>query len=142
LQIFEILGVFIGGNWVVDGAGVLAVALGVTPKIVGFTVVAIGTSLPELTVSVVSLIQGRTSIAIGNILGSTTFNFLGILGIAGLITPIAVVGDLFYEFVAVIVAMLVLLLAIFIGKRYQIGHIEGIIFILLYGAYIVFILTM
>ena len=134
-----ILGVFIGGNWVVDGAEVLALSLGVTPKIVGFTVVAIGTSLPELTVSVVSLIQGRTSIAIGNILGSTTFNFLGILGIAGLLTPIAVVGDLFSEFIAVIVSMLILLVAIFIGKRYRIGRIEGIILILLYVTYIVYI---
>ncbi|MCH8050197.1 sodium:calcium antiporter [Patescibacteria group bacterium] len=134
-----ILGVFIGGNWVVDGAEVLALALGITPAIVGFTVVAIGTSLPELTVSVVSLIQGRTSIAIGNILGSTTFNFLGILGIAGLITPIAVVGDLFSEFIAVIVSMLILLVAIFIGKRYRVGRIEGITLILLYVAYIVYI---
>lgn len=136
-----ILGVFLGGNLVVDGAEVLALALGVTPAIVGFTVVAIGTSLPELTVSVVSLIQGRTSIAIGNILGSTTFNFLGILGIAGLITPVAVYGDLFYEFIAVIVSMLILLAAIFIGKRYRIGRIEGVVFILLYISYIVYILA-
>ena len=125
----------------VDGAEVFALALGVTPAIIGFTIVAIGTSLPELTVSVVSLIQGRPSIALGNILGSTTFNFLGILGIAGFITPIAVSNDLFYGFVAVIGSMLILFVAVLVGKPYKIGRIEGVIFILLYIAYITYILA-
>lgn len=85
--------VIIGANLLVDGASSLALKLKVTPLIIGLTVVAFGTSAPELTVSLISAFQGSTDIAVGNVVGSNIFNVLVILGIASLIQPIKVASS-------------------------------------------------
>ena len=135
-----LIGVFIGGRWVVDGAGTIATLLGVSPALVGFTAVAIGTSMPELVVSVVASMKRQTSIAIGNVIGSNIFDFLGILGITALLRPVAVMENIQFDIFATLGATLLLIIsALFIGKKFTLSRTEGVIFILLYISYFGFL---
>ena len=79
-----------GAELLVRGASRLALSFGISPLVVGLTVVAFGTSAPEMTVSVGAVLNGQTGLALGNAVGSNIFNVLGILGLAALITPLAV----------------------------------------------------
>lgn len=136
-----IIGVFVGGRWVVDGAETLAAIFSIQPAIVGLTIVAIGTSLPELTVSLVALIQKRKGVAIGNIIGSNIFDFLGILGITALIKPLPVLERVQFDTFATIGASFLVAFLIFIlGKRGVLSRSEGVILILSYVAYLTFII--
>src|SRR5690606_26599231 len=81
-----------GGEALVRGATAIARLAGVTPAVIGLTVVAMGTSLPELVVSVLAALDGQPDIAIGNVVGSNIFNLVGVLGITALITAIPVTG--------------------------------------------------
>ena len=127
-----ILGVFLGGNWVVDGAIIIAELGGVSPAVIGFTVVALGTSLPEFVVSVVALSKGTLGIAVGNIVGSSIFNFLGVLGITGLIKPIPVHESLTFDISFVILTSLAWFILMFIGKKYTLSRPEGLLFLAFY----------
>ena len=80
----------LGANWLVDGASSVASRFGVTPLIIGLTVVAFGTSLPELVVNIMAALKGSSGLAIGNVLGSNVANTLLIVGVAALIKPIRV----------------------------------------------------
>ncbi len=132
-----LVGVFIGGNWVVDGAVVIADVFGVSPAVIGFTVIALGTSLPELVVSTVALAKKSYGIAVGNIVGSSVFNFLGVLGVTGLIreTPI-VEGSLLFDVSFVIISALLWFTFMFTGKNYTLGRAEGLVFTTLYVFFI------
>lgn len=137
-----IIGVFIGGQWVVSGAETIAVLFSVPPAIIGLTIVGIGTSLPELSVSLVALVQRQNGIAVGNIIGSNVFGFLGILGITGLVKPLSVIEDIQIDiFVAVFASLVVATLIFVIGKRGILSRVEGLFLILSYIAYIFFILV-
>ena len=131
-----IIGVFVGGNWVVNGAVLIASLAGVSPAVIGFTVVALGTSLPELVVSIVALSKGTVGIAVGNIVGSSIFNFLGVLGITGLVRPIPVHDSLVFDVSFVVLTSLVWFTMMFVGKRYTLSRPEGALFLLLYGVFI------
>jgi cation:H+ antiporter len=85
-----LLALGVGAELLVRGASGIARRLGVTPLVIGLTVVAFGTSTPELVVSVAAAVQGRASLAIGNVVGSNIFNVLFILGICALLSPLAV----------------------------------------------------
>jgi len=80
----------IGGNLIVDGATALARAVGISERVVGLTVVAMGTSLPELASSLIAALRGRTDVAVGNVIGSSIFNLLAIFGVGSLLRPLAV----------------------------------------------------
>ena len=88
--IVGLLGLFYGGDWLVDGASRLARSFGISALIVGLTVVAFGTSAPELLVSISAALSGTSDIAIGNVVGSNIANIGLILGAAGMVFPIAV----------------------------------------------------
>ncbi len=136
-----IIGVFIGGQWVVNGAKTMAELFNVSPTLIGLTVVAIGTSLPELTVSVVALFKRTTAIAVGNVIGSSILNFLGIIGITALIHPIPVFDTIRFDIFIVLAAAILLLLVMYIGrKRYMLSRPEGLLFLISYGAYLIFII--
>lgn len=139
MAILGIVGVFFGGQWVVDGAGIIALLLGAEPAFVGLTVVAIGTSLPELTVSLVALSKGSTSIAVGNILGSSIFSFLGVLGITALINPIVVLPGIQFDIFTVLTAAVLFFTLMLIGRRYTLTRLEGVLFLVLYFLYIIFL---
>ena len=135
-----LVGVFIGGNWVVDGAIVLAQLVGVSPATIGLTVVALGTSLPELVVSLTALRHGTVGIATGNIVGSSIFNLLGVLGVTGLIQEIPIVETSFFVDVGFMVgAAFLWLLFMYVGKKYTLERTEGVFFLCVY---VVFLITL
>ena len=133
------LGLFFGGKWVVDGAIALADLFGLSQSFIGLTVVALGTSLPELVTSVMAVIKKNTEIAIGNVVGSNIFNLLWILGISAIIKPLPfdVINNA--DILTIIGSSTMLLLAVAIGKRAVISRWEGWIFVISYFVYIAFL---
>ena len=123
----------LGGEALVRGASRLATAVGVSPLVIGLTVVAFGTSSPELAVSVQSSLSGQADIAIGNVVGSNIFNVLFILGIAAVITPLVVSAQLIRRDVPLMIGVSVLLFLMAIDG--QLGRLDGIILFLAIIAY-------
>lgn len=138
--IFIILGLIfliLGSNIFVNGATGIARELGVSEAIIGLTIVAIGTSLPELATSVISAAKGHSGIAIGNVLGSNIFNILFILGVTGIVHPMKISEVSIVDMLVMVVSMI--LLWIFAFTRHLISFKEGIILIIGYCGYIVWL---
>jgi len=136
-----VLGVFVGGRWVVSGAESLALFFGASDALIGLTLVAIGTSLPELTVSVTAVIKGQNRIGLGNIIGSNIFDFLGILGIASVLHPMEIPTLFARDFAMTFLATFILFISLYIGERYKIKRWQGFLFVLIYLAYLVLIIS-
>jgi cation:H+ antiporter len=131
----------IGSNWLVDGAIVMARTLGVSELIIGLTVIAVGTSLPEVAASVVASLRGHGDIAVGNVVGSSIFNILSVLGIASLVAPSGVTVPeeaLYFDIPVMIAASIACLPIFFIG--HQISRWEGGLFFGYYIAYILYLI--
>lgn len=127
-----------GGNLVVNNASLIAQALGTSETLVGLTIVAIGTSLPELVTSFVATRKGDTGIALGNAIGSNIFNILFILGIASVLAPINANIELIIDTVILIVVCIIIL--IFAKTKLKTTRAEGIICVLLHLAYTAYII--
>lgn len=142
LCILGIIGIIWGGDLVVDSATVIAYSLGMSEKLVGLTIVAIGTSLPELVTSVVALLKGEGDMAIGNVLGSNIFNLLLILGISSSISPIVVSSSLSFDFLFLIGVTLFIGGLIFFNRKEEkkISRFQGAILVLLYVIYTIYII--
>ncbi len=136
-----LVGLTLGGKWIVDAAVALATGLGVSQALIGLTVVAIGTSLPELATSAVAAYKKDTDIAVGNIVGSNIFNIFWILGVSATINPLPFSQLLMRDVVMTIIATLLLFVAMFIGKRHTLERWQGVGFILLYIGYIVLLIV-
>jgi cation:H+ antiporter len=134
--VFGIAGVFVGGTWIVQGAEVIAVLIGMPPALVGLTVVAIGTSVPELAVSSVAVAQGKTSVAVGNIIGSNVFTFIGVIGLTTAIQPLAEVDALTNDLLVALAGSITAWLLLFIGRRYTYSRIDGAVLVGAYLAYL------
>jgi cation:H+ antiporter len=136
-----IVGLYFGGIWVVDGAIVMAKSLGLSEAFIGLTVIAFGTSVPELVTSAIAAFKKNADIAIGNVVGSNIFNILWILGISSVIRPIPfnVVSN--SDVMSVILASTLLILAVANGKKPVISRFEGSVFLLAYGFYIWFLVA-
>ncbi len=132
------IGLFLGGKWVVDGAIAMAKWLGMSETFIGLTVIAIGTSLPELVTSVVAASKKSVDIAIGNAIGSNIFNVLWILGISAVIKPLpfAVLNNT--DILVLIFSSSLLILSLATGKRHAIDRNDGILFVVLYALYTAF----
>jgi cation:H+ antiporter len=128
----------IGAEALVRGASRLAGAFGIPPLIVGLTVVAFGTSSPELAVSVEAALSGNAGIAIGNVIGSNIFNVLFILGVSALIVPLAVSAQLIRLDVPLMVALSVLVLLLALDDR--LGWMDGLVLVLGLVAYVAFLI--
>lgn len=130
----------LGARWLVDGAIVVARAVGVSDVIIGLTIVAAGTSLPEVATSVVATMRGERDIAIGNVIGSSIFNILGILGISGLVASpaLAVPASILAFDLPVMIAVAVACLPLFFTGR-ELNRWEGGIFLGYYGAYVTYL---
>lgn len=133
------IALFIGGKWVVDGAMELAVKMGFSETFIGLTVVAVGTSLPELVTSAVAARKNQADMAVGNVIGSNIFNLLWILGLSATINPLPFHVASNIDILMVVIASTVLIFAVIIGKRPKIDRWEGFIFILIYFAYITYL---
>ncbi|MEY3004050.1 MAG: hypothetical protein RLZZ491_1226, partial [Pseudomonadota bacterium] len=118
----------------VEGATGLARAFGVSETVIGLTVVAVGTSLPELATSVVAARRGEAGLALGNVLGSNVFNILAILGLTAAIVPIPVPADLSMLDLGLVAGTALLLLAVLALGR--IGRGMGLVFLAIYAGYI------
>lgn len=134
--------IVIGGNIVVDSASSIATALGMSDKLVGLTIVAMGTSLPELVTSAMAALKGEEDMALGNILGSNIFNILLIIGASSIITPMIVSSTLIVDFIFLILVTILTGILIFAhkGKEKRLGKLEGILFVSLYIGYMVYII--
>ncbi len=135
-----IVGVFFGGSWVVDGAVKIASLLGVSESVIGLTIVAIGTSVPEIAVSLTAAIERRPGIAVGNIVGSNIFDFLWILGSVSILRPIAFPPGLLVDSLVTLGATLLLVAVARLGSTMRISRKVGLVFILLYLTYLAFVI--
>ncbi len=134
-------GLVMGSKWLVDSAVDIATAYGVSELVIGLTIVAIGTSLPEVATSVVAALKGERDIAVGNAVGSNIFNILSVIGISSLISPggVAVSKEALTFDMPVMIGVAVACLPIFFTK-YCITRLNGAFFILYYGAYLTYLL--
>lgn len=138
LFIIGLAGIVFGGDLVVDNASSIALSLGMSQALVGLTIVAIGTSLPELTTSISAARKGEAGMALGNLIGSNIFNIFFVLGISSVISPLSVSGSLFTDtWVLIFISVILVILALWKGK---LSRTSGGIFILLYVIYFVYII--
>lgn len=131
-----VLGLFVGGKWVVDGAVMIANSFGLSESFVGLTIVAVGTSLPELVTSVVAASKKKIDIAVGNVVGSNIFNILWVLGLSAVIKPLQFSSVENTDILMMILGSTLLILSMAIGRRNTIDRWNGIIFILIYLGYL------
>lgn len=129
----------LGGRVLVDGAVQLAQLAGVSERVIGLTIVAIGTSAPEVAASLVAARRGHTDIALGNLIGSNIFNLLGILGVAGLVRPLAIAPELLGNDGWWMLAVTLLLFPLmWLGMR--LSRRDGLVLLGTYGAYLVLLI--
>ncbi|WP_404448966.1 calcium/sodium antiporter [Sutcliffiella horikoshii] len=136
--IIGLAAIIFGGELVVRNSTEIAVSLGMSETLVGLTIVAIGTSLPELVTSIMAAIKKQSEIALGNIVGSNIFNILFVLGTSSLITPLPVNSKIFVD-IGLLVGLTVILL-VFSRTNFRIGKIEGTFLAVAYILYLVFII--
>ena len=129
----------IGSDVFVRHATAVAQELGVSEAVIGLTIVAGGTSLPELATSIVAARKGNSGIAIGNVLGSNVFNILAILGVTGIISPMNISGITSLDFVFLLLS--VLLLWLFSFTKYKLNRIEGAVLVAVFGIYLFMLLS-
>jgi cation:H+ antiporter len=132
---------FIGAKLVVDSAVTLAAKLGISESFVGLTIVAAGTSLPELATSAVAAAKKNCDIAVGNVVGSNIFNVFLILGLSATISPLPFQPANNIDICVAILASLLLFIFMFSGKKRSLDRWEGAVFLVLYASYIAFLLT-
>jgi len=129
----------LGGKWIVDAAVSLAGRFGVSEALIGLTIVAVGTSLPELATSVVAALRKDVDIAVGNVVGSNIFNVFWILGVSALINPLPFSPALMRDVVMTIAATALLFIFMFIGRRHTLERWQGIGFVALYAGYVIYL---
>ena len=129
---------YFGSEWFIDGAIMLANSFGISERIIGITVVSIGTSIPELVTSLVAVLNKEKSISLGNLLGSNIFNVFAVLGITSLVTPLTVLDQniIDYDIYIMLFFALIILPLIFFPKKLVLGRKEGVIILLFYTVYI------
>lgn len=135
-----VLALFYGGKWVVDGAVEIAGSFGLSQKLIGLTVVAVGTSLPELVTSAVAAYKKSTDIAVANVIGSNIFNLLWVLGISALIHPIQYDPLINQDILVLIGASCLIIFSLLVGKPKSIDRFNGVYFVLLYVVYVGFLI--
>ncbi len=139
LVLIGLAALILGGKLLVDNAVVLARFMGLSEAVIGLTVVAVGTSLPELATSLVAAFRKQVDIAVGNIVGSNIFNVFWILGATAVIAPLPASSGFSVDALVAVGATLMLLLALFIGKRGQLERWQGVVMLLAYIAYIAYL---
>jgi cation:H+ antiporter len=130
----------VGGKFVVDNAVLIASALGVSQKLIGLTIVAIGTSLPELVTSIVAVRKGETDIGVGNVVGSNILNVILILGISATISPLAFSPSAFIDLAVTLAFTVMLFVFMYIGTRHELDRWQGAGFVSGYLVYLTFLI--
>jgi cation:H+ antiporter len=132
------VGLWLGSEWLVEAAVTIAEYLGVSDRVIGLTVVSIGTSIPELAASIIAMIKKEKAISLGNLIGSNIFNIMSVLGITAIVSPITVkdqgfiTNDLFFmTFIAFVLFPLV-----FAPSKMKLSWKEGLVLLSIYGAFV------
>lgn len=133
-------GLITGGQLIVDSSITIATALGISEELIGLSIIALGTSLPELATSIVAVRKNKTDIAVGNVIGSNLFNIAMVLGVSGLISPINTVQSLNNDMLILTFVTLLLVVFMFTGKRNKIDRWEAVILTLMYVLYMSYII--
>lgn len=140
LVFIGLAGLFLGGKFMVEGAVHLAEMIGLSQKVIGVTIVAIGTSLPELATSVVAALKKKADIAIGNVVGSNIFNVFFILGTTAVIRPLPFAPGMNFDVFVMMLASFILFLSTVVVGTNKITRSEGIVFVILYISYLIYCL--
>ena len=134
------IGLAIGAHYLVSGASEIALSWGVSKRIISITIVAFGTSAPELTASIIAALNKQTDISIGNIIGSNIFNIMAVLGITSMIQEIPVDHIAFsFDIIWMLFVSILLFLFIFPFKTIYLNRVEGMLLLLSYVVYIVLV---
>jgi cation:H+ antiporter len=139
--ILGLIGLTLGGKWIVDGAVALALKFGMSESLMGLTIVAVGTSLPELATSAVAAYKRNADIAVGNVVGSNIFNIFFVLGISAVIKPLPFQTRNNLDIGVVIFSSLLLFLFMFTGKKRSLDRWEGLLFLVCYSGYVVHLIA-
>ena len=139
--VLGLAGLIIGGQLIVDNAVELAQVFGLSERVIGLTVVSIGTSLPELATSLVAVRRKNVDIAIGNVVGSNIFNIFLILGVSATVLPVQLNDNTLIDIFVNILAGLLLFVFVIIGKKGQLSHWGGIVFVGMYIGYLTYLLA-
>ena len=139
IALVSLVGLIGGGNLFLDAAKKLATDWGMSEAVISITIVAVGTSLPELITSVVAACKNNPQLALGNVMGSNVFNILFILGVSGCVKPLNVVGVHLLDYAMMLGAAVLTAVVAFTFKRDKFDRIEGFIFLTLYITYTVFL---
>ena len=139
LVVLGLLGLVFGGRFFVDHTVSIAERFHVSEAFISITLMAVGTSLPELATCVVAAMKGKNQLALGNVIGSNIFNISLIIGVSGLISPFEIESISTIDMAMVLVGIVMLWLAAFTFKRYKLDRIEGVIFLLVYIGYIAYL---
>ena len=137
-----IAGLVYGGRLFVDHAQVIARMAGLSDKFIAITVLAAGTSLPELATSCIAAAKGKGQLALGNVLGSNTFNILLILGGSAVINPLSMSNLTYIDYTAVFMCAMSLVLFSWTGKRNRIDRLEGVVLVLIQAIYFAYLFLM
>ena len=141
LVVIGLAALVLGGKLLVDNAVILAKAIGLSEAVIGLTVVAVGTSLPELATSVVAAMKKEIDIAVGNVIGSNIFNVFWILGATSIIAPLPAPTGFGVDALVMIGATLALFFALFVGTRGHLDRWQGVVFVLAYIAYVSYLVV-
>jgi cation:H+ antiporter len=141
LIVAGLAGLVIGGRLVINNAVKLASSLGVSEKIIGLTIVAIGTSLPEMATSVIAALKKNNDIAVGNIIGSNIFNIFFILGVSALVRPVEYHTSFNIDFYLLAAGTIILFLAMFTGKKKRLDRWEAAFLLLIYIVYTTYLIN-
>lgn len=139
--ILGLAGLVLGGHLIVSNAVFIAQSFGLSERVIGLTIVSIGTSLPELATSLAAVKKKKVDIAIGNVVGSNIFNIFLILGLSSTIFPVEVHQETLVDILVNIAAALLLFLFVFSGKGRMVERWEGSVFLALYLVYLTFLLA-
>lgn len=129
---------YFGADFLVNGSKDIAMKLGISERVIGLSVVAIGTSVPELAASVIAALKGEKAISLGNLIGSNIFNIASVLGLTAMIKPIQIIdkGILTKDIFWMLAVAAILIPLVFIPKKYEISRLKGLV---LFSAYIIFL---
>jgi cation:H+ antiporter len=138
--VFGLVALALGGHWTVNGAVYLATMFGMSQSFIGLTIVAVGTSLPELFTSAVAAFRGQVDIAVGNVIGSNIFNIFWILGISAIIRPMPFQTTGNMDILMIIFSSVLIIMVLPLGKNQRIERWHGLVFVLFYVGYLAYLI--
>lgn len=142
IMVIGSLGILLwGGQIFLDSAVALARQWGMSEAVISLTIIAVGTSLPELVTSVIAAIKGNAQLALGNVLGSNIFNILLILGLSSIISPFEIIGFSIIDFIILVVSAILVYVTAFTFGKLKVDRAEGIIFVIIYITYTIYLLV-